>query len=89
MLDLVKQYHEVIREYYEDAPAEVARGAGLNPDDYDDIGEKVADVLDAYETSLVYFTNKREKDTYRKNIRKQINDEMREEATPRHWRLSS
>ncbi|WP_218827466.1 DEAD/DEAH box helicase family protein [Halorubrum ezzemoulense] len=80
VLDLIKQYHEVIREYYEDKPAEVARGAGLDPDDYDDIGETVADVLDAYETSLVYFTNKREKDTYRKNIQKQINDEMRDEG---------
>ncbi|MGB9955170.1 DEAD/DEAH box helicase family protein [Haloferax prahovense] len=80
VLDLVKQYHEVIREYYEQDPAEVVSNAGLNPDDIDDIDETVADVLDAYETSLVYFTNKREKDTYRKNIRKQINDEMRDEG---------
>jgi hypothetical protein len=80
VLDLVKQYHEVIREYYDDDPAAVARIAGIDPDQFNDIGETVADVLDAYETSLVYFTNKREKDTYRKSIRKQINDEMRDEG---------
>jgi hypothetical protein len=80
VLDLVKQYHEVIRDYYRMPAESVAAEAGLDPDDIDDINETVASVLDAYETSLVYFTNKREKDTYRKNIRKQINDEMREEG---------
>ncbi|MEZ3118044.1 DEAD/DEAH box helicase family protein [Halobaculum sp. MBLA0147] len=80
VLDLVKQYHEVIRDYYDEQPETVATRAGLDPTDIDDIDETVAGVLDAYETSLVYFTNKREKDTYRKNIQKQINDEMRDEG---------
>lgn len=38
------------------------------------------DILDKYETSLVYFTNKREKDTYRNSIGKQIADEMASEG---------
>lgn len=80
VLDLVKLYHESIRDRYEMDAEAVAADAGLNPDDINELDETVADVLDAYETSLVYFTNKREKDTYRKNIRKQINDEMRGEG---------
>ncbi len=80
VLDLVKLYHEIIRDYYGMSPESVAAEAGLDHDDIDDLNDTIASVLDAYETSLVYFTNKREKDTYRKNIRKQINDEMREEG---------
>jgi uncharacterized protein YukE len=80
VLDLVKLYHEVIRDYYDEQPETVASHAGLASNNIDNLDETVTSVLDAYETSLVYFTNKREKDTYRKNIRKQINDEMREEG---------
>lgn len=80
VLDLVKLYHEVIRDYYHQKSKTVALRAGLDPMDINNLDETVASVLDAYETSLVYFTNKREKDTYRKNIRKQINDEMRQEG---------
>ena len=45
--------------------------------------ESQADILDKYETSLVYFTNKREKDTYRNSIGKQIADEMASEGYER------
>jgi hypothetical protein len=147
VLDVVKLYHEVIRDYYDCAPEELAavvacengavdegtlrsvadlitvsdlasdsladhetlserledlstgdlaaeetarRDAALTAvsetrDYYDELvtaldADTIEEVLDLYETSLVYFTNKREKDTYRKNIIKQINDEMREDG---------
>lgn len=49
--------------------------------DFDE--EDQARALDKYETSLVYFTNKREKDTYRNSIGKQIADEMAAEGYDR------
>lgn len=78
VLDLVKQYHEVIRDYYKMTPDELASEIGYPAAEFD--ADTQASVLDAYETSLVYFTNKREGNTYRKNIRKQINDEMEEDG---------
>lgn len=45
--------------------------------------ESQNEILDKYETSLVYFTNKREKDTYRNSIGKQIADEMANEGYDR------
>ncbi|PCR89662.1 DEAD/DEAH box helicase family protein [Natrinema ejinorense] len=106
VLDLVKRYHEVIRDYYDKDPGDLARevvrayhernpdASPLDPSDENDLDDLVdragwtdaldadekAEVLELYETSLVYFTNKREKDTYRKNIGKQIADEMTEDG---------
>jgi hypothetical protein len=123
VLDLIKQYHEVIRDYHALSPDELAREVvrgyhERNPDvaladlvgpnedianlGASDIAKRVdenldalvaqadwtdgfdadeqAEVLDRYMTSLVYFTNKREKDTYRKNIGKQIHDEMKRDG---------
>lgn len=121
VLDLIKQYHEVVRDYHGMSPDELVRevvrgyhvrnpGAALDgliaedalaldpngvqecvdenldtlvaqagwTDGFD--ADEQAEVLDRYMTSLVYFTNKREKDTYRKNIGKQIHDEMKRDG---------
>ena len=105
ILDFVKRYHEIIRDYYDGDREDLIRDAirmyhqlrpdaapDLDPTDDADLDELVSRiswpqeftdkeaVLDKCETSLVYFTNKREKDVFRKNIGKQIADEMEEEG---------
>lgn len=65
VLDLVKQYHQSVREFRDKDPAEF----GLDQDEYDDI-------LTMYELSVVYFLKKTEKDRYLRSISNQINREM-------------
>jgi hypothetical protein len=108
ILDFIKQYHELIRDYYDTDADDLVRHAvrgfhqrnpdsrpSLDPDDEGDLDALVADakagwadgfdddardaVLDRYETSLLYFTNIQEKDTYRQNI-SQIDNEMRHDG---------
>jgi len=105
ILDFIKRYHEIIRDYYDSDEQDIVRDAvrvyhehrpdevpGLDPADEDDLDTLVAQaewvsdfdekhlVLDKYETSLTYFTNKREKDQFRNNIGKQVADEMEAEG---------
>jgi len=113
IMDYIKRYHEVIRDYYDADADELVQDTvrayygnrpELVPDldllDEDQLDELIQrlewttdfesaekeDVLDKYETSLVYFTNKREKDTFRNNIGKQIADEMEAEGYDRKIR---
>jgi|GEM_PF-524672 hypothetical protein len=108
ILDFIKQYHELVRDYYvmdsDDIVRHVVKGfhlrnpdnrPSLDPNDTDDLDTLVAEaesgwadgfdeserdsVLDRYETSLLYFTNIQEKDTYRQNI-SQIDNEMRHDG---------
>lgn len=65
VLDLVKQYHQTVRDFRDKDPAEF----GLEQDEYDDI-------LTMYELSVVYFLKKTEKDRYLRSISNQINREM-------------
>jgi hypothetical protein len=78
VLDLIKQYHEVIRDYYDELPDDLASDVGLPPATFGN--DEQATALDLYETSLVYFTNKREANTYRKNAVQQVNNEMEDEG---------
>lgn len=65
VLDLVKQYHQTVRDFRDKDPAEF----GLDQDEYDDI-------ITMYELSVVYFLKKTEKDRYLRSISNQINREM-------------
>lgn len=65
VLDLVKKYHQVIRDYR----SKEAEEFGLTKDQYHE-------VLDMYELSVVYFLRKTEKDTFLRSIENQINREM-------------
>lgn len=78
VLDLIKQYHEVIRDYYDMTPDDLADRVGYPRAEFD--ADAQAEALDLYETSLVYFTNKRESHTYRKNVGGQVNNEMEDEG---------
>ena len=72
VLDTIIDYHQVIRDAYEMEAAELAEKAGL--DVLSDSQQE--EILDLYETSVVYFNAKDRKDRYRENITKYANDEM-------------
>lgn len=72
VLDTILDYHQVIRDAYEMEANELADKAGLDTLDVDQQNE----ILDLYETSLVYFNAKDRKDRYRENITKYANNEM-------------
>lgn len=65
VLDLVKQYHQAVRDFRDKDPAKF----GLDQDEY-------VDILTMYELSVVYFLKKTEKDRYLRSISNQINREM-------------
>lgn len=72
VLDTIIDYHQLIRDGYETPAEELADAAGI-----DDLSEAEKDeLLDLYETSVVYFNNKVRKDRYRENITKYANREM-------------
>lgn len=72
VLDTIISYHQVIRDAYEMEAEDLAEKAGL-----DTLSENQQDeILDLYETSLVYFNAKDRKDRYRENIAKYASDEM-------------
>jgi hypothetical protein len=72
VLDTIIDYHKLIRDSY-DIPAEdLAEKAGI-----DSLSEEEKnEILDLYETSIIYFNNKRRKDRYRENIAKYADREM-------------
>lgn len=65
VLDLVKKYHQTIRD---------VRETGLEQVDVDD--ETLEEILFYYELSVVYFLRKTEKDRFLRSIENQINKEM-------------
>lgn len=72
VLDTIIDYHQLIRDSYETPADELAEQAGVN-----DLSEaEKNEILDLYETSVVYFNNKRRKDRYRENIAKYADREM-------------
>jgi len=72
VLDTVIDYHQTIRDSYEIPADELATMAGI-----DELSEtEKTEILDLYETSVVYFNNKRRKDRYRENIAKYADREM-------------
>jgi len=72
VLDTIIDYHQLIRDAYEIPADELAEQAGI-----DELSEtKKEEILDLYETSVVYFNNKRRKDRYRENIAKYAGGEM-------------
>lgn len=72
VLDTIIDYHQLIRDAYDTPADELAEAAGI-----DDLSESEKDqILDLYETSVVYFNNKRRKDRYRENIAKYASQEM-------------
>ncbi|WP_257301036.1 DEAD/DEAH box helicase family protein [Haloarchaeobius sp. FL176] len=72
VVDTIMDYHQLIQDAYDTPAAELADDAGL-----DELSEdEKAEILDLYETSVVYFTNKRRKDRYRENIAKYAAREM-------------
>ena len=76
VLDTVIDYHQLIRDAYDTPAAELAAEAGI-----DELSEaEKADILDLYETSVVYFNNKRRKDRYRENIAKYAVRKMKREG---------
>jgi hypothetical protein len=78
VLDTIIDYHQVIRDAYEMEPDELAESAGL--DTLSDTQQE--DILDLYETSLIYFNAKDRKDRYRENITKYANDQMTNNGYP-------
>jgi hypothetical protein len=72
VLDTIIDYHQLIRDAYETPADELAAQAGI-----DDLSEtEKTEILDLYETSIIYFNNKRRKDRYRENIAKYAGREM-------------
>lgn len=65
VLDLVKKYHQTIRD---------VRETGLESVDVDE--DVLYDILDYYELSVVYFLRKTEKDRFLRSMENQINKEM-------------
>lgn len=78
VLDTIIDYHQVIRDAYEMDTDELADKADL--DSLDD--DTQAEILDLYETSLVYFNAKDRKDRYRENIAKYANGKMANDGYP-------
>jgi hypothetical protein len=72
VLDTIIDYHQLIRDAYETPASDLAAAAGI--EELSD-AEK-AEILDLYETSVVYFNNKRRKDRYRENIAKYASQKM-------------
>ena len=74
ILDTIQNYHELIRDARELSSEELADRVGL-----DSLTKsKKRELLDLYELSVIYFTNKVEKDRYRENIAKHTNPKMME-----------
>lgn len=72
VLDLIQDYHELIRDTRELSSDELASVVGL--DSLDE--SKKSEILDFYEMSVPYFTSKIDKDRYRENITKHTNPQM-------------
>ncbi len=76
VLDTVADMHEVIRDLRAMSPSELAEAIGV-----DTLTEsEKAELLDLYETSLVYFNNKTRKDRYRENIAKYVNPKLKRDG---------
>lgn len=76
VLDTIIDYHQLIRDAYETPASELATKAGIS-----DLSEsEKEEILDLYETSVVYFNNKRRKDRYRENIAKYAVQKMQREG---------
>lgn len=76
VLDIVADMHEVIRDLRAMPPAELAEAIDVPSLT---LTEKT-DLLDLYETSLVYFNNKTRKDRYRENIAKYVNPKLKRDG---------
>ncbi len=76
VLDTVADMHEVIRDLRAMDPDVLADTIGV---DSITPTEKT-ELLDLYETSLVYFNNKTRKDRYRENISKYVNPKLKREG---------
>lgn len=69
VLDLVKQFHEVVRDFRSKSPAEL------------DVSQEAKDeILTMYELSIVYFLRLTEKDRFVRSINNQIDREMEEDG---------
>ncbi|WP_226023652.1 DEAD/DEAH box helicase family protein [Halomicrobium salinisoli] len=76
VLDTVADLHEIIRDLREMPASELGAEVGI-----DDLGEdQKTELLDLYETSLVYFNNKTRKDRYRENITKYVNPKLKRDG---------
>lgn len=73
VLDLAKQFHEVIRDYHEMDASDFAAHVGL-PASLTESQKEL--VLAMYELSVVYFLKKTEKDRFMRSMRNQIRREM-------------
>lgn len=69
VLDLVKQFHEVVRDFRERAATEL----DLDP-------EAKEKILEMYELSIVYFLRLTEKDRFTRSIENQIDREMEDDG---------
>ncbi|WP_435551185.1 DEAD/DEAH box helicase family protein [Natrinema sp. CGMCC1.2065] len=72
VLDLVKQYHESIRDARRDDVEFLSTTAA----DREIASEELAEILYLYELSIIYFLRKTEKDRFKRSIRSQIRREM-------------
>jgi len=72
VLDTIIDYHQVIRDAYRMDSQQLGDAAGIDGLTADDQEQ----ILDLYETSIVYFNAKDRKDRYRENITKYANNEM-------------
>lgn len=72
VVDTIIDYHQEIRDAYQESASELAASAGIE----NLTEERKEEILDLYETSVMYFNNKRRKDRYRENIAKYASQEM-------------
>lgn len=76
VVDTIIDYHQEIRDAYATPASELAADADIE----DLTEEEKSAVLDLYETSVVYFNNKRRKDRYRENIAKYAGQKMTQDG---------
>lgn len=72
ILDTIIDYHQLIRDAYQMDPKDLGSAAGVE----ELMAERRDEIIDMYETSLIYFNAKDRKDRYRENITKYANDQM-------------
>ncbi len=69
VLDLVKQFHQVVRDFHD-----------MSADDFDVTAAQKDEVLSMYELSIVYFLKLTEKDRFVRSINNQIEREMQDDG---------
>ncbi|WP_128478357.1 DEAD/DEAH box helicase family protein [Halorussus pelagicus] len=76
VLDIVKQYHEAIRDARQNNTDFLSTTVG----DRKITAEERAEILYLYELSIIYFLRKTEKDRFKRSIRNQISREIRDDG---------